>query len=162
MFNSSPVPAALANYASNVFSSGSVMFWRCRPPIGFGLSALISPASSAMWARLTVSETPFASHTVLAEQHHLDALALHRREFPPQCGFQFSNLFLGALDHPFPRIRIVKRDHSDRSTASKKIIIISDSISYGGGIRRRKLPSSSSKQSFISFSGCRSGKLIRI
>jgi transposase len=37
--------AALAKHVSNAFSAESVMFSRWRPPIGFGLSALIPPPS---------------------------------------------------------------------------------------------------------------------
>src|SRR5882672_466002 len=41
MFSNSPAPAALAKRANKAFSSASVMFSRIRPPIGFGLSALM-------------------------------------------------------------------------------------------------------------------------
>jgi hypothetical protein len=41
-----PAPAAWPNRASKAFSSDKVMFSRWRPPIGFGLSALIPPRSS--------------------------------------------------------------------------------------------------------------------
>ena len=44
-------------------------------------------------------------HPTLAQQHHLDALALRGRDFPPQHCFQLPDLLLGALDHPSPRIR---------------------------------------------------------
>jgi len=40
-----PLPAALAKRANKAFSSASVMFSRIRPPIGFGLSALMPPWS---------------------------------------------------------------------------------------------------------------------
>jgi hypothetical protein len=45
MFSISPAPAALAKHANKTFSAESVMFSRWRPPIGFGLSALIPPPS---------------------------------------------------------------------------------------------------------------------
>src|SRR5215831_11048337 len=48
-------------------------------------------------------------HSALAQQHHLDALALCCRNFPAQRCFQFPDLLLGALDHPSPRIRQPKR-----------------------------------------------------
>src|SRR5262252_2965761 len=48
-------------------------------------------------------------HSALAQQHHLDALALRRRDFPSQRCFQLPDLLLGALDHPSPRIRQPKR-----------------------------------------------------
>src|SRR6266404_5836779 len=62
MFNISPAPAALAKRASKTLSSATVMFSRWRPPIGFGLSALIPPWLNAMCARFTVlNETPIAA-----------------------------------------------------------------------------------------------------
>ncbi len=44
-------------------------------------------------------------HAALAQQHHLDALTLRRRQFPPQRRLQFPYLAFGAFDHLFPRIR---------------------------------------------------------
>jgi hypothetical protein len=95
------------------------MFWRWRPPIGFGLSALTPPALYAMWARFTVlSETPIAfckpglRHTALAEQHQLDALALHRRELPPQRSFHSRTCFL-----PHLTIRSPGSDSQNRITS---------------------------------------------
>ena len=43
-------------------------------------------------------------HTALAQQHHLDALALRRRDFPAQGRFQLANLLLAALTIRSPRI----------------------------------------------------------
>jgi len=48
-------------------------------------------------------------HPAFAQQHHLDALALRRGDFPSQRCFQLPDLLLGALDHPSPRIRQSKR-----------------------------------------------------
>src|SRR5450432_1266544 len=48
-------------------------------------------------------------HSALAQQYHLDALTLSRRNFPPQRRFQPSNLALRAFDHLFPRIRWSQR-----------------------------------------------------
>jgi len=47
-------------------------------------------------------------HTALAQQHHLDALALRLRDFPAQGRFQFPNLLLRAVDHLFPPNQIAK------------------------------------------------------
>jgi hypothetical protein len=57
------------------------------------------------------------NYTALAEQHHLDALALHRWEFPHSAVFQFPNLLLAALDHPSPES---ESNHIDPLTSGKK------------------------------------------
>jgi hypothetical protein len=44
-------------------------------------------------------------HSALAQQHHLNALTLRRRDFSPQRCFQFPDLLFCALDHPSSRIR---------------------------------------------------------
>jgi len=44
-------------------------------------------------------------HATLAQQHHLDALALRSRKLPPQRGFQPPHLGFAAFDDLFPRIR---------------------------------------------------------
>src|SRR5947209_936821 len=109
MFNISPAPAALAKRASNAFSSATVMFSRRRPPFGLGLSALIPPWSKAMCVRFTVlNETPMAAaiagcdHPALAQQYHLNALTLCRRNFPVQHRLQLPDLGLAAFDHLSP------------------------------------------------------------
>jgi hypothetical protein len=50
-------------------------------------------------------------HTALAQQHHLNALALHRRNLPTQRRSQLSNLTLGAFDHPAPPNQTVTGNH---------------------------------------------------
>ena len=60
-------------------------------------------------------------HSALAQQHHLDALALRRGDFPPQRCFQLPNLLLGALDHPSSRIRQPKRIISRAITRDRKM-----------------------------------------
>src|SRR5262249_43358309 len=59
-------------------------------------------------------------HSAFAQQHHLDALALRRRDFPPQGCFQLPDLLLGALDHPFPPNQMVKANHITSLSASQK------------------------------------------
>src|SRR5450631_463269 len=51
-------------------------------------------------------------HVALAQQHHLDALALRRRDFPAQRGFQFPNLTLGAFDHLGPTNQMITANHT--------------------------------------------------
>src|SRR5271156_6207568 len=108
MFNISPAPAALAKRLNKVLSSASVMFSRLRPPLGFGLRALMPPWSKAMCARFTVlSETPIACirnrrlrHPAFTQQYHLNALPLSLGHFPMQCRLQLPNLAFRAFDHP--------------------------------------------------------------
>jgi len=73
-------------------------------------------------------------HPTLAQQYYLDALALLRRHFPPQCRFQSPDLALAAFDHLFPRIRCSTGNHRNRLTLGTQIPQIADSISYGVGI----------------------------
>src|SRR5713101_5148074 len=60
-------------------------------------------------------------HPALAQQYHLDALALCRGDFPPQRCLQFPDLPLAALDHPSPRIRQQQRIISLASVRDRKI-----------------------------------------
>src|SRR5260370_13783612 len=73
-------------------------------------------------------------HPTLAQQYYLDALALLRRHFPPQCRFQSPDLALAAFDHLFPRIRCSTGNHRNRLTLGTQIPQIADSISYGVGM----------------------------
>src|ERR1700676_3352540 len=51
-------------------------------------------------------------HAALTQQYHLDALALRRRDFPAQRGFQFPDLTLGAFDHLFPQNQMIIKNHT--------------------------------------------------
>jgi hypothetical protein len=73
-----------------------------------------------------------ASLPPFAQQHHLHALALRLRDFAPQRRFQFSDLLLSALDHPFPPNHMAKRITSQASAPSGKSF---DSISCGTDMR---------------------------
>jgi hypothetical protein len=72
-----------------------------------------------MWARFTVlNETPSAAAiadcVMPLSRGHVDALALRRREFPAQRGFQFPDLTLGRLVHLTirPPNQIITAHHS--------------------------------------------------
>src|SRR5215471_10265656 len=70
-------------------------------------------------------------HPALAQQHHLDALALRGRHFPPQRCFQLPDLPLGALDHPPPESDSQSESYCARKRETEKYHKPSDSISYG-------------------------------
>ena len=53
-------------------------------------------------------------HVALAQQHHLDALALRRGDFPAQRGLQFPDLMLGAFDHLGPTNQMITANHTAR------------------------------------------------
>ena len=72
-------------------------------------------------------------HTALAQQHHLDALALRLRDFPAQGRFQLPNLHLRAVDHLFPPESDSQMNHITRSYACLGPRKSFDSISYGAG-----------------------------
>src|SRR5262249_55558683 len=72
--------------------------------------------------------------SAFAQQHHLDALALRRRDFPPQGCLQLPDLLLGTLDHPSPPNQMVKANHITSLSASQKIPQTRDSNSYGSGM----------------------------
>ena len=59
------------------------------PGRGEGLRRLAKAAGAGEMASAMVG-----CHTALAQQHHLDALALRLRDFPAQGRFQFPNLQL--------------------------------------------------------------------
>ena len=115
MFRISPAPAALAKHPNKAFSAESVMSSRWRPPIGFGLSlqpaAVIGHVGAVHRAQRNAHRLRDRGlgHIALAQQHHLDALALHRGDLPPQRCFQLPDLLLGALTIRPPRIRQPKR-----------------------------------------------------
>jgi hypothetical protein len=51
-------------------------------------------------------------HPALAQEHHLDALALRGRYLPSQRSFQPPHLGFGAFDHlPFPN-QMVRANHT--------------------------------------------------
>src|SRR6202035_4295739 len=119
MFNISPAPAPWPNRASKAFSSDKVMFSRWLPPIGFRLSGLDpSPGINHVGAVHRAQRSAHRSsnrrlrHAALTQQYHLDALALRRRDFPAQRGFQFPDLTLGAFDHLFPQNQMIIKIHT--------------------------------------------------
>jgi hypothetical protein len=63
-------------------------------------------------------------HPALAQQHHLDALALRRRDFPSQRRLQPPHLGFAAFDHLFPPNQMALANHrSDTKTARQAVPI---------------------------------------
>jgi hypothetical protein len=104
-----------------------------RPPVGFGLTALIRPPSQAMWCGSRCStKTLICVHdhglrySALARQHDLNPLALHRRDLPPQRCFQFADRHLAHPTIRFPKSGSQTDSYCDQAghrKASKKSAI---------------------------------------
>ena len=81
------------------------------------------------------------SHSALAKQHHLDALALPGMFFPTQRCLQTPNLAFGAFNHLQLRIRSDRRSESQSNSQMQFTPVFGaslpqtvDSISYGSGM----------------------------
>ena len=85
-------------------------------------------------------------HPAFAQEHHLDALALSRRQLPAQRRFQPPHLGLAAFDHLLPPNQMAEANHAGRNedTASTARLARNphknlDSIRHGGGISARAI-----------------------
>ncbi len=101
--------------ASKAFSSGTVMFWCLRLPFGSGLARRGHRGQRPCARGSPCSATPpspphrWLRHTTFTQQHHLNALALRCRNFPPQRSFSRRISALLHLTICSPRIRWLQR-----------------------------------------------------
>jgi hypothetical protein len=110
-------PAALAKRASKAFSSADVILERFYPTVVVGHMRPVDRALRHTERR----RNRRLRQPTLTQQHHLDALALRRRDLPAQRSFQPPLLGLAAFDHLFPPNQMVQANHTsgqERSTTN--------------------------------------------
>ena len=146
MFNISPAPAALAKRANKAFSSprscsalaptARLAFQRLEPTVVIGH---VGPVHRAQRHPHRFRNRRLR-HSALAQQHHLNTLALLGMSFPTQRCFQTSDLAFGALTI-CSSDQIVRANHTPTPECNSLRCSVPcyrkpfDSISYGSGMK---------------------------